>query len=227
MSPRILIVDDEPSLVRGLTYALERELFEVEVARDGLSAVEAGVSQAVDLVVLDVMLPELDGREVCRRIRAKSNVPIIMLTAMDAERDLLEGLEAGADDYIAKPFSALELIGRVRAVLRRRELDREQEQLVRDIGGLRVDLLHNEAEVDGAKVILTPSEFKVLAILTERPGAIFSKRQIMERLWDSPYFGDDHACEVHVSSLRRKIEADPSQPKRLVTVRGRGYMLVA
>ena len=227
MSPRILIVDDEPSLVRGVSYALEREQFEVEVATDGLAAVDAALDHAVDLVLLDSMLPGLSGADVCRRIRERSTVPIIMLTARDSEQDLLEGLEGGPDDYVTKPFSAAELVGRIRALLRRRELDRIGSELVREVGDMRIDLMHDEVEVDGRRVFLTPSEFKVLTLLASSPGSVFTRRQIMERLWGSSHVGDEHTCEVHVSSLRRKIEGDPMSPERLVTVRGSGYKLVA
>jgi len=227
VSPRILIVDDEPSLVRGLRYALEREQFEVEVATDGLAAVDAALDHAVELVLLDSMLPGLSGPEVCRRIRERSSVPIIMLTARDSEQDLLDGLEVGADDYVTKPFSASELLGRIRALLRRRELDRAGGELVREVGDIRIDLMRDEVEVDGRRVLLTPSEFKVLSLLASSPGSVFTRRQIMERLWGSSHVGDEHTCEVHVSGLRRKIEADPASPVRLVTVRGSGYKLTA
>ena len=152
MSPRVLIVDDEPSLVRGLQYAFEREKFEVTVAVDGAEAVSLALSEAIDLVVLDLMLPRLSGLEVCKRIRAASPVPIIMLTARDTERDLLAGLEVGADDYMTKPFSAAELIGRVHALLRRRELDRPLDQTVRNVGPISIDLVHDKLEVRGRKV---------------------------------------------------------------------------
>jgi two-component system response regulator RegX3 len=226
MSPRILIVDDEPSLVRGLTYALEREKFEVEVATDGGAAVEAALAHAIDLVILDLMLPKLSGTEACKQIRARSDVPIIMLTARDSERDLLDGLQVGADDYVTKPFSANELIGRVYALLRRRAIDRaSNQQLVRSIGGLTVDLGRNEVTVDGERISLTPSEFKILSLLATSPGITYSRRQIMEHLWGSTFVGDEHTCEVHVSSLRRKIEREPGAPERLLTVRGVGYSL--
>jgi two-component system response regulator RegX3 len=227
VSPRILIVDDEPSLVRGVSYALEREQFEVSVERDGLAAVDAALDHAVDLVLLDSMLPGLSGPDVCRRIRERSSVPIIMLTARDSEQDLLEGLAVGADDYVTKPFSASELVGRIRALLRRRELDRAGGDLMREVGDLRIDLLRDEVSVGGNRVLLTPSEFKVLTLLASSPGSVFTRRQIMERLWGSSHTGDEHTCEVHVSSLRRKIEADPGSPTRLVTVRGSGYKLAA
>jgi two-component system response regulator RegX3 len=228
MSPRILVVDDEPSLVRGLTYALEREKFEVEVATDGEAAVEAALTHAIDLVILDLMLPKLSGEDACGQIRAESDVPIIMLTAKDSERDLLVGLDLGADDYVTKPFSAAELIGRVNALLRRRELDRvANRELVRTVGAITIDLIRDEVTVDGKAVSLTPSEFKILGLLASDPGAAYTRRQIMEHLWGSTFTADEHTCEVHVSALRRKIERDPASPERLVTVRGVGYALVA
>jgi two-component system response regulator RegX3 len=226
VSPRILVVDDEPSLVHGLTYALERESFEVSAVGDGATAVETVLGNAIDLVVLDLMLPRLSGIEACRQIRAKSGVPIIMLTAKDSEREVMEGLDAGADDYVTKPFSARELIARIRAQLRRRELDHAASgELQRRVGGITIDLARDEVTVDGAKVTLTRSEFKILSLLASAPGTLFTRRQIMEYLWDSTYVGDAHTCEVHVSSLRRKIEPEPGMPRRLRTVRGSGYVL--
>jgi two-component system response regulator RegX3 len=222
MTVQVLVVDDEPSLVRGLTYALEREGFDVHVARDGPEALEVAFGRPIDLVVLDVMLPTLSGTEVCRQIRARSGVPIIMLTARDAERDVLEGLDVGADDYVTKPFSSAELIGRIRALLRRRELDRAAEQPVLRVGEIAVDLVHDEVSVGGSSIAVTPSEFKILSLLASQPGAVFSRRQIMERLWGSSHVGDEHTSEVHVSSLRRKLPAGAIE-----TVRGRGYRLIA
>jgi DNA-binding response OmpR family regulator len=228
MSPRILVVDDEPSLVRGLTYALERDRFEVQVATDGEAAVDAALTQAVDLVILDLMLPKLSGEEACRTIRASSDVPIIMLTAKDSERDILAGLEIGADDYVTKPFSAAELIGRVNALLRRRALDQaSNDQFVRTVGAIKIDLIRDEVTVEGKPVALTPSEFKILGLLAGEPGSVYTRRQIMEHLWGSTFTADEHTCEVHVSALRRKIERNPSTPERLVTVRGVGYTLRA
>ena len=226
MSPRILVVDDEPSLVTTLTYALERENFEVSVATDGEAAVEAALSEAFDLVLLDLGLPKLTGTEACRRIRASSGVPIIMLTAKDSGLDLVLGLEVGADDYVTKPFSTEELLGRIRALLRRRDLDRaDHADMLRVVGGISIDVLHDRVTVDGAAVALTPSEFKILVLLASDPGAVFTRRQILEHLWGSAHIGDEHTSEVHVSSLRRKIETRDS-PKRLITVRGVGYKLV-
>jgi two-component system response regulator RegX3 len=225
VSPHILVVDDEPGLVRGLTYALEREQFEVTAVADGEAAVEVALSEPIDLIVLDLMLPTLSGTDACRQIRARSSVPIIMLTARDSERDLLGGLEVGADDYVTKPFSARELLARINALLRRRDLDRlASGEVVRRVGGLTIDLVRDEVTVDGSKVQLTPSEFKILTLLAGAPDTLFSRRQIMERLWDSTFVGDEHTCEVHVSGLRRKIER-AGQPRRIRTVRGAGYML--
>ena len=224
MSPRVLIVDDEPSIVHGLRYAFERESFDVDVSADGAQAVAIALSQPIDLVVLDLMLPRLSGIEACKRIRAENAVPIIMLTARDSERDLLDGLAVGADDYMTKPFSAAELIGRARALLRRRELDRGSEGTQHTIGELTIDLVHGTVSVRDTRVPLTPSEYKILNLLAGKPGVVFSRRQIMERLWESSHTGDEHACEVHVSSLRRKLGIEP-QP--IVTVRGRGYKLAA
>jgi two-component system response regulator RegX3 len=179
------------------------------------------------VLVLDVMLPDLPGTEVCRRLRTGgSAVPILMLTARDAEVDRVLGLELGADDYVAKPFSRAELVSRVRAILRRRELDRaEGAGPVRRIGGLRLDFARHEVTLDGEPVQLTPSEFKLLSLLAQRPGEVFSRAEIMRHLWGSDHVGDEHPADVHVSNLRRKIERSPGQPQRVVTVRGAGYKL--
>ena len=227
MSPRILVVDDEPSLVQGLTYALEREGFQVDVATDGEAAVDAALTLPLDLIILDLMLPKLSGLEACGRIRAHSDVPIIMLTARDSERDLVSGLTSGADDYVTKPFSAAELSCRISALLRRRKLDGHGSRaLTLTVGALAVDLVADRVSVDGNPVGVTPSEFKILSLLASAPGSVFSRRQIMEHLWGSSFIGDEHTCEVHVSSLRRKIERSPGMPERLITVRGAGYSLI-
>ena len=227
MSAHILIVDDEPSLVQGLTYALTREGYDVSVAVDGESAVETALATDFDLIILDLMLPGLSGTEACRQIRAARDVPIIMLTALDSERDLVNGLEVGADDYVTKPFSAAELMSRVAAHLRRRELDRTANtRMTLSAGDIVVDLVADKVTVDGAPVLLTPSEFKILCLLAAAPGTTLSRREIMAHLWGSSHVGDEHTCEVHVSALRRKIESDPAEPRRLLTVRGEGYVLV-
>jgi len=218
-------VDDDAGVRDVVAFTLRREGFDVDEERDGPSALESGRSGRYSLVVLDVMLPGLSGVEVCRALRAESDVPILMLTARDAESDRVLGLELGADDYVTKPFSSAELLSRVRAILRRRELDRGT--TVRKLGGLQIDLGRHEVLVAGERVHLTLSEFKVLSLLAAQPESVVSRRELMQHLWASEHVGDEHACEVHISNLRRKIERDPTQPERLVTVRGEGYKLVA
>jgi DNA-binding response OmpR family regulator len=224
---RILLADDEPDIVAPVSYALRREGFEVDTAGDGEEALEAARAGGYDLVVLDVMMPKLQGTEVCRRLRAESIVPIIMLTAKDAEVDRVLGLELGADDYVTKPFSTRELASRIRAVLRRRDLEREAVagSVVR-AGDVEIDLAAHKAAVAGRDVRLTPSEFKVLALLAREPNRVFSRWQIMEHLWEATYVGTARAADVHVANLRRKIEDDPGRPERIVTVREAGYKLV-
>jgi two-component system response regulator RegX3 len=227
MSPSILVVDDDPGVLDVVAFTLRREGFDVDEEREGPAALEAARSRSYDLVILDVMLPQLSGTDVCRALRAESDVPIVMLTARDAELDRVIGLELGADDYVTKPFSTAELLSRVRAILRRRELDRANGAIaVRRLGGLQIDLGRQEVLVDGSRVHLTLSEFKVLALLAEQPESVVSRRELMQHLWASEHVGDEHACEVHISNLRRKIEHDPSQPQRLLTVRGMGYKLM-
>jgi two-component system response regulator RegX3 len=224
---RVLIVDDEPALVDSVAYALRKEGFEVDCVGDGEAALAALVRASFDLVLLDLNLPSLSGIEVCRRLRAESAVPIIMLTARDSELDRVLGLEVGADDYVAKPFSMAELVGRVRALLRRRDLDRGDVGKRRLVGALEIDLLRHEAAVDGKQIQLTPSEFKLLAYLAEDPDRVYSRRELMQLLWGSSFVGDERACDAHVANLRRKIEREPAAPERLLSVRGVGYKLVA
>ncbi len=223
----ILVADDDPGVLDVVAFMLRREGFAVDEEKDGTAALEAARSRPYDIVILDVMLPGVSGTEVCRELRAESDVPILMLTARDAESDRVLGLELGADDYVTKPFSSAELLSRVRAILRRRELDRARGvSTLRKLGGLQIDLGRHEVLVDGDRVHLTLSEFKVLSLLAEQPDNVVSRRELMQHLWASEHVGDEHACEVHISNLRRKIERDPSQPVRLVTVRGFGYKLV-
>ena len=225
---RILVADDEPDILAPLEYALGAEGWEVETVGDGEAALARALGEPFDLVILDVRMPGLSGTEVCRRLRAESGVPILMLTARDAEVDRVLGLELGADDYVTKPFSVAELVSRVRAILRRRELDRRGDPTgVVEIGGLRLDLVRHRVVVDGRTLDLTPSEFRILALLASEPERVFTRRQIMEHLWESPYVGDERACDVHVSNLRRKVERDPSNPERIVTVREVGYRLAS
>jgi two-component system response regulator RegX3 len=229
MSPRILLVDDEPDILDPVSYALRQQGFEVECAADGDTALELARTGEFDLLICDIMLPGTLGIDVCRILRAESPLPIILVTARDSETDRVLGLELGADDYVTKPFSSAELISRVRALLRRRELDLAQstETAIAVVGGLRVDLLRHRVEVDGEPVALTPSEFKLLALLAQQPDRVFTRQQIMEHLWEATYVGDARACDVHISNLRRKLEPDPANPTRIVTVREFGYKLAA
>jgi two-component system response regulator RegX3 len=227
MSARILVVDDDPGILDVVRFTLRGEGFEVDAVGTGEEALVRARNDGYELLVLDVMLPDVPGTEVCRQLRAEgSAVPILMLTARDAEVDRVVGLELGADDYVAKPFSRAELVSRVRAILRRRELDRtEGAPPVRDVGGLLLDFATQELRIDGEPVHVTRSEFKLLALLAERPGEVFSRNEIMRHLWGSSHVGDKHPCDVHVSNIRQKIEREPARPERLVTVRGAGYKL--
>jgi two-component system, OmpR family, response regulator RegX3 len=227
VSAKILVVDDEPAIADSVGYALTEEGFEVDVVGDGAAALAAARERAYDLMILDLLLPRVPGLDVCRTLRAESDLPILMLTAKDAELDRVRGLELGADDYVTKPFSLAELVSRVRAILRRRELDRSGSAMTQTIGGLRIDLARHTVDIDGKPAHLTPSEFRLLALLASAPGRVRTRREIMQHLWQSSYVGDERACDVHVSNLRRKIEPDPARPTRLVTVRGTGYRLVA
>ena len=228
MSARILVVDDEPAIADAVSYALRSAGFDVDALGDGEAALEAARTTPYDVVVLDVRLPGLSGVEVCRRLRAESDVPILMLTALDAEVDRVLGLEAGADDYVPKPFSVAELVSRVRAILRRRDLDRASVgYAIRQVGSLRLDLARHQVRIDGQTVSLTPSEFRLLSFLASEAERVFSRREIMQHLWDSEYVGDQRACDIHISNLRQKLEHDPARPGRIVTVRGVGYKLAA
>jgi two-component system response regulator RegX3 len=227
VSPRVLLVDDESDIVDPVTYALEREGFDVQPARDGSTALDLARAELYDVVVLDIMLPGISGIEVCRTLRSESDVPIVMLTARDSEVDRVLGLELGADDYVTKPFSTAELVSRIRAILRRRDLDRapSSSSEIR-VGGIAVDLARHLVHVDGRVVDLTPSEFKLLLLLAGEPERVFTRQQIMEHLWQTPYVGDTRACDAHISNLRRKLERDHAHPERIVTVRETGYKLV-
>jgi two-component system, OmpR family, response regulator RegX3 len=225
MAERILVVEDEPAIADAVEYALAAEGYEVDALGDGAEALEAARRRDYDLLVLDLMLPGLSGVEVCRRLRRESPIPILMVTAKDTEVDRVLGLEIGADDYVTKPFSMPELMARVRALLRRRDLDRQREDVRLSAGGLHLDLVRHQATVDGEAVPLTTFELKLLALLATEPGRVFSRDEIMRHLWDSDYVGDERSCDLHVSNIRRKLERDPANPERLVTVRGAGYKL--
>jgi DNA-binding response OmpR family regulator len=220
MSERILVVDDEPAITDAVAYALRGEGFEVETVGDGEAALERALAaDGFDVLVLDQMLPRLSGLEVCRRVRADSDVPILLLTANDAEVDRVLGLESGADDYVTKPFSMAELVSRVRAILRRRQLDLAHGG-VRRVDGLEVDLARHSVRVDDRSVSLTPSEFRLLTLLVSEPGRVFGRRELVRHLWDSDFTADARSCDMHISNLRRKIGSE-----RIVTVRGVGYKL--
>jgi DNA-binding response OmpR family regulator len=221
MSPKVLIAEDEAAIAESVAYALRGEGFDVETVADGEGALAAARRDGFDVLVLDLMLPGISGLEVCRRLRAESAIPIVMLTARTAEVDRVLGLEAGADDYVVKPFSMPELVSRVRAILRRRALDCGAPTQLR-VGGVTVDVGRHTASVEGETLRLTPSEFKLLALLARHPERVFSRRELMQHLWESSYVGDARAGDAHIVNLRRKIGAE-----RLVTVRGVGYKLVA
>jgi two-component system response regulator RegX3 len=222
---RILIVEDEPAILEALEYTLRGEGYEVETADDGETALTQALTCDYDLMVLDLMLPRLAGTEVLRRLRQESPLPVIVLTAKGGEGDRVLGLEAGADDYVSKPFSMAELVSRVRALLRRRELDRSTPARTVRVGGLELDHYAHRVTVDGEPRSLTRSEFSLLALLASQPDRVFTRRELMERLWESSYVGDQRACDIHISNLRRKVERDPARPTRILTVRGVGYKL--
>jgi DNA-binding response OmpR family regulator len=221
----ILLVDDEDSVQKLLTFPLERDGFRVLQARDGEEALAKFAGERVDLVVLDIMLPKLDGLEVCKRLRAKSSVPIIMLTARDDELDKVLGLELGADDYITKPFSIREFRSRIRALLRRaaapRHDPRQDDVIVND--GIRIDLARRTVEADGKQVQLTYVEFELLRILAANPGRVYTRQMLLEALWGGSEYREPRTIDVHVRHLREKLEQDPSEPELIFTVRGVGY----
>ena len=224
-APRILLVDDEHSIQKLLTYPLRKEGYEVVSAMDGRQALDRLRDGRYDLVVLDVMLPELDGFEVCRQVRARSAVPIIMLTAKADEIDKVLGLELGADDYITKPFSVHEFRSRVKAVLRRAALVQVDETLEEPLerGELRIDFEKRQVEIRGEPAGLTYVEFEILAALARAPGRVFSRTQLLERVWGDASYRDPRTVDVHIRHLREKLEQDPKHPELIFTVRGVGY----
>ncbi len=224
---RILVVEDEDSFSDPLSYLLRREGYDVAVADDGTTALEEFDRNGADLVLLDLMLPGLPGTEVCRQLRARGNVPVIMLTAKDSEIDKVVGLELGADDYVTKPYSSRELVARVRAVLRRGV---EPEVLVPttvEAGPVRMDVERHVVTVDNSTVAMPLKEFELLEILLRNAGRVLTRMQLIDRVWGSDYVGDTKTLDVHVKRLRSKIEPDPGQPRHLVTVRGLGYKFEA
>jgi two-component system response regulator RegX3 len=224
---RILIVEDEDSLADSVRYNLEREGYSVTVATDGRRAVEKFRTESPSLVILDLMLPELSGLDVCRMIRAESDVPIIMVTAKDSEADKVTGLELGADDYVTKPFSVRELVSRVRANLRRSTIQAAAQTDDVLVGGpVRMDVLRHEVTVGEEQTAFPPKEFELLESFLRRKGRLLTRDFLIEEVWGADYFGDTKTLDVHVKRLRRKIEAEPHRPVHIVTVRGLGYKFV-
>jgi len=224
---RILVVEDEESYRDPLTYQLTREGFEVVEAADGNAALAAYDAEGADLVLLDLMLPGLSGTEVCRELRARGDVPVIMLTAKDAEIDKVVGLELGADDYVTKPYSFRELLARVRAVLRRRRPSdpADPDDDVLQVGPVRMDVERHTVTVSGRSVALPLKEFDLLELLLRNAGRVLTRGQLIDRVWGADYVGDTKTLDVHVKRIRSKIEPDPASPRYLVTVRGLGYKL--
>lgn len=219
---RVLIVEDEAALAEPLEYLLTREGYATEVAADGRSALESFLREPPDLVLLDLMLPGISGVDVCREMRTRSQVPIIMLTAKDSEVDIVVGLELGADDYVTKPYSSRELLARIKAVLRRR-VEPDEDPGILEAGPVRMDIDRHVVSVDGRDVAMPLKEFELLELLMRNAGRVLTRGQLIDRVWGSDYFGDTKTLDVHIKRIRSKIEAAPSEPKLLVTVRGLGY----
>ena len=224
---KLLVVEDEESFSDALSYMLRREGYEVAVAATGLEALATFDRSGADLVLLDLMLPELSGTEVCRELRQRSNVPIIIVTARDAEIDKVVGLELGADDYVTKPFSSRELLARVRAVLRRGGDADEVASAVVEAGPVRMDIDRHTVTVNNEAISLPLKEFDLLELLMRNSGRVLTRGQLIDRVWGADYVGDTKTLDVHVKRLRAKIESDPGAPKHLVTVRGLGYKFEA
>jgi two-component system response regulator RegX3 len=224
---KILVVEDEKSLSEPLAYLLRREGYDVSVVDNGISAIQAVESNPPDLMLLDVMLPGLSGTEVCREVRTRSGLPIIMLTAKDSEVDIVVGLELGADDYVTKPYSSRELLARIRAVLRRRQNGPEDEDSVLEFHNIVLDSDRHQLTVRGNPVSLPLKEFELLELLMVNAGRVLTRGQIIDRVWGSDYFGDTKTLDVHIKRLRNKIEEAPPEPTIIVTVRGLGYRFEA
>jgi two-component system response regulator RegX3 len=224
---RILIVEDESSLSEPLAYLLSKEGYETAIADDGLTALTEFDRSGADLVLLDLMLPGLRGTEVCRELRQRSSVPIIMLTAKDSEVDIVVGLELGADDYVTKPYSTRELLARIRAVLRRRTDTDALDEAVLEGGPIRMDIERHTVSVDGRDVAMPLKEFELLEYLLRNAGRVLTRGQLIDRVWGSDYYGDTKTLDVHIKRIRSKIERVPSEPVLLVTVRGLGYRFEA
>jgi two-component system response regulator RegX3 len=224
---RVLVVEDEESFSDALSYMLRKEGFEVAVAQTGTDALTEFDRSGADLVLLDLMLPGLPGTEVCRQLRSRSGVPVIMLTAKDSEIDKVVGLELGADDYVTKPFSSRELVARIRAVLRRGSDAAELAPAVLEAGLVRMDVERHIVSVGGESVRLPLKEFELLEFLLRNAGRVLTRGQLIDRIWGADYVGDTKTLDVHIKRLRAKIEPDPAQPVHLLTVRGLGYKFEA
>lgn len=224
---RILIVEDEPSLAEPLAFLLEREGYEPTIASDGLVAVAEFDRNGSDLVLLDLMLPGLSGTEVCKEIRSRSSVPIIMLTAKDSEIDIVVGLELGADDYVTKPYSSRELLARIRAILRRRVEDDVASEAVLEAGSVRMDVERHTVSVGGSETKMPLKEFELLEVLLRNAGRVLTRGQLIDRVWGADYYGDTKTLDVHIKRIRSRIEENPSEPTMLLTVRGLGYRFEA
>ena len=224
---KILIVEDEASFSEALEFLLGKEGFEVTVAEDGQKAVDKFTKEGADLILLDLMIPVISGIEVCRIIRATSQVPIIMLTAKDAEIDKVVGLELGADDYVTKPYSSRELIARIKAVLRRGNLDDslDGENGIHVVAGIKLDTGKHQVTINGEVVALPLKEFELLEFLMRNAGRVLTRSQLIDRVWGGDYYGDTKTLDVHIKRLRAKIEADPANPVLIQTIRGLGYKL--
>lgn len=222
---KILVVEDENSLSEAISFLLRKEGFEVEIAEDGIAAVNQFEKNGADLILLDLMLPGLSGTEVCKQIRAKSLVPIIMLTAKDAEVDKVVGLELGADDYVTKPYSSRELIARIRAVIRRTEGMVADEGSSLAVGPVRLETDRHVMSVNGQPVTLPLKEFELLEFLMRNAGRVLTRMQLIDRVWGNDYVGDTKTLDVHIKRLRAKIEKDPANPELIQTVRGLGYKM--
>ncbi|MDP2663604.1 MAG: response regulator transcription factor [Dehalococcoidia bacterium] len=224
MNKKILLVDDDPVLLDTLRYRLSREGFEIITAEDGVSGLDLARKERPDLLVLDLMLPELDGFDVCRIFRKESEAPILMLTARESETDKVVGLELGADDYLTKPFSLRELIARIRALLRRSGAGGAKgDSTVLASGGIQVDISRREVLCRGERISLKPKEFELLAFLMANKGQALSRDQVLEKVWGYTYEGEARTIDVHIRWLREKIESDPGHPQLIETVRGFGY----
>jgi DNA-binding response OmpR family regulator len=226
MSGKILLVEDEHSIAEPVIYNLKQEGFSVTHVDEGPIALEIFSEEVFDLIILDLMLPEISGLDICRSIRKESDVPIIMVTAKDSEADRVSGLELGADDYVTKPFSVRELMSRVRAVLRRTTTKINKNDKSIKSGNIEINLSKYEAKVDDKNIDLTPREFELLYAFCENEGNLMSREQIFDEIWGYSFIGNTKTLDVHIQRIREKIEKDPREPKRLITVRGVGYKLV-